>query len=124
MAGVIGSSDPAHLGVAPGVDLVSLRVFNDAGEGSLSLVEEALQWVHANRNAFRNPITTVNLSLGSDDNLRSTPNWQFLEDDLAQLEADGIFVSVAAGNAFTSYNAPGGKLSGGQFACRAGCRGR
>ena len=60
-------------------------------------VEEALQWVHDNQFNFENPITTVNLSLGT------APGefyQEILNDEFAQLEADGIFVSVAAGNNF------------------------
>ena len=108
VAGIIGSDDATHTGVAPGVDLVSLRVFNDAGEGYFSWVEDALQWVHTNRNAFANPITAVNISLGvASWNADSIPNWANLEDEFAQLEADGIFIAVAAGNHFDDYNATG-----------------
>lgn len=107
VAGVIGSSDPAHLGIAPGVDLVALRVFDDSGESSLGLVKQALEWVHTNRNAFRYPITTVNLSVGSNGNFSELPAWALLEDQLAQLQTDGIFVAAAAGNDFTTYQAAG-----------------
>ena len=61
VAGIIGSSDSEYSGVAPGVDLVGLRVFDDAGRGELEWVEQALQWVHDNKDSFENPITTVNL---------------------------------------------------------------
>jgi subtilisin family serine protease len=107
VAGIIGSSDATHQGVAPGVDLVALRVFNDQGQGRFDWVEQALRWVHANRNAFRNPITTVNLSIGSSWNANTPPPWATLEDEFAQLAADGIFVAVAAGNSFTTYNSAG-----------------
>lgn len=107
VSGIIGSSDATHKGVASGVDLVGLRVFNDAGQGNLAWVEQALQWVHQNRNSFANPITTVNLSLGSAWNADNVPNWATLEDEFAQLKADGIFISVAAGNSFQTYNAAG-----------------
>jgi hypothetical protein len=107
VAGIVGSSHSVNTGVAPGVDLVALRVFNDAGEGNFAWVERALQWVHTNRNAFINPITTVNLSIGSTWNATTVPNWSMIEDEFAQLKADGIFISVAAGNAFTMYNAAG-----------------
>lgn len=107
VAGIIGSQDASRPGVAPGVDLVSLRVFDDSGAGSYLWVEEALQWVHANRNSFANPITTVNLSLGSDWNAESQPAWSTIEDELAMLEADGIFIAVAAGNSFSTYQTPG-----------------
>jgi len=107
VAGIIGSSDDADPGVAPGVDLVALRVFDDAGLGSFDRVEEALQWVHDNRLAFENPITTVNLSLGTHSNLDAVPQWATLEDELAQLQADGIFIAVAAGNGFAASGEPG-----------------
>lgn len=107
VAGIIGSSDASHRGVASSVDLVGLRVFDDDGAGYFSLVEEALQWVHDHRNDFENPITTVNLSLGTTWNAASVPAWAALEDEFAQLEADGIFIAVSAGNSFSSYNKAG-----------------
>ncbi|MBX3434811.1 MAG: S8 family serine peptidase [Pirellulales bacterium] len=108
VAGIIGSTDATHRGVAPGVDLVALRVFNDVGAGYFSWVENALRWVYANRNSFANPITAVNLSLGvSSWNAESIPAWANLEDEFAQLESVGIFVAVSAGNSFTSYNTTG-----------------
>ena len=107
VAGVLAGSDPACPGVAPDVDLVALRVFNSAGQSSLAWVDEALQWVNIHRNDFAYPITTVNLSLGAVGNFLTTPSWGFLEKDLAQSASDGIFVSVAAGNGFMTYNAPG-----------------
>jgi len=107
VAGIIAGNDSTATGVAPGVELVGLRVFNDVGYGEFGWVENALQWVHKNRNAFENPITTVNLSLGGGGNADSPPTWAMLEDELALLAADGIFVAAAAGNSFTSYNEPG-----------------
>jgi subtilisin family serine protease len=107
VAGIIASDDATHRGVAPGVDLVGLRVFNDDGVGEFDWVEEALGWVHDHRNDFDNPITTVNLSLGTNWNADSIPSWANLEDEFAQLEADGIFISVAAGNSFQDYNDTG-----------------
>lgn len=107
VSGIIGSSDSVYPGVASGVDLVALRVFTDNGAGKMEWVEQALQWVHQNRNKFENPITTVNLSLGSAWNASTTPSWATLEQEFAQLKADGIFISVAAGNSFSQYQVPG-----------------
>jgi subtilisin family serine protease len=109
VAGIVGADRTGTIddGVAPGVDLVGLRVFNDAGEGSFGWLESALQWVHTNRNAFENPITAVNLSLGTTWNSNSVPGWSTIEDEFAKLKADGIFVSVSAGNDFADYNTPG-----------------
>ncbi|HEX6962783.1 MAG TPA: S8 family serine peptidase [Lacipirellula sp.] len=108
VSGIIGSSSGTHTGVAPGVDFVGLRVFNDAGAGYFSWVEKALKWVYDNRDAFENPITTVNLSLGvSSWNAASVPQWANLEDEFARLESAGIFIAVSAGNSFGSFGAPG-----------------
>jgi subtilisin family serine protease len=100
VAGIIASSDPAHPGLAPGVDLVALRVFNDQGVGSFPWLEEALRWVHDHHDTLANPITTVNLSVGGIWNSPDIPEWANLEDELQQLRDDGIVVVVAAGNSF------------------------
>lgn len=109
VAGIVGATANAQgdSGVAPGVDLVGLRVFDDQGAGYFSWVEKALKWVHTNRNAFANPITAVNLSLGTSWNAATVPNWATLEDEFAQLKADGIFIAVSAGNSFSTYKAAG-----------------
>ena len=107
VAGVIGSTDSNAQGVATGVDLVGLRIFDDYGKSSFDWVEDALQWVHDHKDDFENPITTVNMSLGIKWNSNSIPEWTQIEDELAQLEKDGIFVSVAAGNFFKDYNSKG-----------------
>lgn len=107
VAGIIGNDNPMHSGVAPDVDLVALRVFNDMGQGQLSWVERALQWVHDNRNTFENPITTVNLSLGTTWNADVIPNWATLEEELQALSQDGIVVTASAGNSFQQYLAKG-----------------
>ncbi len=107
VSGIIGSSDETYRGVGSGVDLVGLRVFDDVGNGKLEWVENALRWVHEHKDDFANPITTVNLSLGTDWNSTNVPEWATLEDEFAQLKADGIFVAVAAGNAFEDYNQAG-----------------
>jgi len=106
--GADGADGSLNVGVAPDVDLVGLRVFDDSGAGFFSWVENALQWVHTNRNSYDNPITAVNLSLGvSGWNAETIPSWSMLEDEFAQLETDGIFVAVSAGNSFTSYDTTG-----------------
>ncbi|MEQ1827205.1 MAG: S8 family serine peptidase [Pirellula sp.] len=107
VAGILGANDGVHLGVAPNVDLVALRVFNDTGKGELAWAESALKWVHDNRNQFENPITTVNLSLGAAWNSSSVPTWGTLEEELGQLQRDGIVVVVSAGNAFQQNKTPG-----------------
>lgn len=107
VAGIVAGNSAGHVGVASGADIVALRVFNDQGVGQLYWVENALRWVHDHRNDFRWPITTVNLSLGINWNSDTPPIWASLEDEFSLLQSDGIFVTVAAGNSFATYRAPG-----------------
>lgn len=104
VAGIIGATG---IGVAPAVDIVALRVFDDQGFSSFTMVENALRWVHEHRTDFANPITTVNLSIGAEGNSNVPPAWSTIEDELSQLEAEGIFITAAAGNEFTKYSSPG-----------------
>jgi hypothetical protein len=101
VAGIIGGDGDGMTGVAPGADLIGLRVFTDLGRGSLDWIESALRWVSDNRGAFESPITTVNLSLGAllPDSLSDEIQGQ-LEDELQQLRDQGIVVVAAAGNQF------------------------
>jgi hypothetical protein len=107
VAGIIAADHDRFRGVSSGVDLVALRVFNDQGQGNLEWVKQALQWVSQNQNNFHHPITTVVMSLGTQWNGFTKPAWANLESEFARLQQQGIFVSVAAGNSFQQYNAPG-----------------
>ena len=95
IAGTIGATD-ATIGVAPGVNLIGLRVLDDNG-GSLTDVEDALEWVLANREQYK--ITVVNLSLGIGFfGSEAEVQGDILADDIQRLEAVGITVVAAAGN--------------------------
>jgi serine protease AprX len=80
--------------VAPGADLISLKLSGRDGTSSVSRVLAALQWVITNRAAYG--IDVVNLSLRSDSSLsyRVDP----LNLAVEQVWANGITVVVAAGN--------------------------
>ena len=100
VAGILASQAPEAPGVAPGVDLVALRVFNDQGKGDFAWIEQALVWVDEHHSDFEFPITTVNLSIGSDWELPEHEDWVAIERALKRLVDKGLFVSVAAGNDF------------------------
>ena len=107
IAGIVGSDDAEVTGVAPGADLVALRVFDDFGQSDFDWIEAALAWVHDHQDSFEYPITTVNLSVGAGLNAESIPDWTDLEDEFELLAEDGIFVAVAAGNAFQEHGIAG-----------------
>tara|TARA_R110002049_G_scaffold4601_5_gene32277 strand:+ start:393422 stop:395641 length:2220 start_codon:yes stop_codon:yes gene_type:complete len=101
VAGLLAGESESFVGIAPGADLVALRVFDDDGGGQLQWIESALQWVHDNKDAHASPITTVNLSIGAllgEENLAEAR--LMLEDELQLLREDNILVFAAAGNAF------------------------
>ncbi|QDT01917.1 Subtilisin E precursor [Rubripirellula lacrimiformis] len=101
VSGLLAGSTDGFTGVAPGADIVALRVFDDTGSSELEWIESALQWVHENQDTFESPITTINLSVGAalSDANRSIA-MGMLEDEFALLRQDGILVFAASGNFF------------------------
>jgi subtilisin family serine protease len=100
VAGIIGSSSSTYSGVAPGVNLIALKVLDKNGSGTFGAVEDALKWVAANQSKYN--IVSINLSLGA-GNYTTNP-YTFLDDEFTALRNQGVFLAVAAGNSFYSYN--------------------
>ena len=104
VAGLIAGSGSKMTGVAPGADIVALRVFGDNNQGSFQQIAQALDWVVQNHNLYN--ITAVNLSVSDGGNYLSN---QFAGDGgvgqeitsaVAKLDTFNIPVVVAAGNSF------------------------
>jgi subtilisin family serine protease len=104
VAGIIGASNATYSGIAPDVNLVALKVLAADGSGSFGAVDDALKWVIANRAKYN--IVAVNMSLGS-GNYTISP-YSFLDGDFQTLKSQGVFLSVAAGNSFYSYQSEPG----------------
>lgn len=104
VAGIIGSADPNHLGVAPGVGIIALKVLDSTGTGDFGNVDLALQWVIAHQQQYH--IAAVNMSLGT-GNFQTEP-WSFLDSDFQQLQDEGVFVAAASGNGYFSYGSQPG----------------
>ncbi|HMB07016.1 MAG TPA: S8 family serine peptidase [Isosphaeraceae bacterium] len=111
VAGLIASSDPAHPGVAPGADIVALRVFNDDKQGDFNKVADALMWVLDHHGAYH--ITTVNLSISDGNNYvhnsfaRDGGVGQRITTLIGQLDALNIPVVTATGNSFNGQEGEG-----------------
>jgi subtilisin len=90
VAGIIGAKNNSIgiLGIASGANLVSLRVLNAQGEGTLSSIIQALAYVNANAKAG----DVVNMSLG-EDVISET-----LDQQVQNTASKGIFITIAAGN--------------------------
>ena len=59
IAGIIGNadkgSDKEWNGIAPGVNLVGVRVLDETGTGSYESVIQGIQWVIAHKDKYNNP---------------------------------------------------------------------
>jgi serine protease AprX len=110
MAGIIASdgslSDGTYGGVAPGANLVSVKVAGWDGSTDVSVVIAGLEWVVTHQDAY--DIRVLNLSFGTDG------SQSYLIDPLdyavEQVWQSGILVVVSAGNrgpAAGTVNKPG-----------------
>jgi subtilisin family serine protease len=104
VTGVLGSQDPAHLGIAPGVNLIILKIGSDTdGSAPTTDMEEAWQWVVDHHAAYN--IAAVNMSYGISNTYHDTEVLTELSDEIQTLTEAGIAAVIAAGN---DYNgAPG-----------------
>lgn len=104
VASIIGSEDSVNRGVAPGVDLIILKVFNSLGQSYVGSVESALNWVVQNGKAFN--VVAVNLSLGNGENFETATkgDWNGYFEDIDEL---GIVTVAAMGNDYAGYKSQG-----------------
>lgn len=90
VAGIIGAlnNSTGTLGVASGANLVSLKVLGSNGEGKLSYMLYALDYVDANAHAG----DVVNISIAFESVS------EVLEDRIKEIANRGVYFSLAAGN--------------------------
>ncbi len=98
IAGIIANAaagqDGEYNGIAPGADLVSVRVLDENGAGTYESVIRGIQWVIENKDQYN--IKVLNLSLHA---LVQSPYWADpLNQAVMQAWAQGITVVVASGN--------------------------
>ncbi len=105
VAGTIGAinNNAGVVGVAPGVPIYSVRVLNDAGNGTFANVICGIDWVTAN--AASTGIKVANMSLGgagSDGGDCSTTT-EALQKAICNSMAAGVTYVVAAGNSASDF---------------------
>ena len=106
VSSIIGSSSAVYPGVAPGVSLIHLKVFTNAGAGAFGMVEEALQWVVEHAAEYH--VVAVNMSLGDTLNHNAAGGLYGVGDEIRALAEQGVIVVSAAGNSFYTFaSAPG-----------------
>lgn len=92
-----GQNDSYNLfvGVAHNSKLVSVKVFDNTGAGTLSTLVEAMDWIIENRITYR--IVVVNMSLGLEEGAVDST----LDQKADTMVQNGIVTTVAAGNEYT-----------------------
>ncbi|MCH8907177.1 MAG: S8 family serine peptidase, partial [Candidatus Heimdallarchaeota archaeon] len=86
-----GDGYASHSGVAPGTNIVAIKVLDNQGVGSATDLISALSWVAKNKLVYN--ITVINLSLGFDSLI--TPVNVAIDSIVVE---DGIIAVIAAGN--------------------------
>jgi serine protease AprX len=89
-----GQNRGKYVGVAPGANLISVRVGDDLGRTYLSDVMEGIDWVIANRQTYN--IRVLNLSMQS--TVAESAGTSYLAAAVERAWLNGILVVVAAGN--------------------------
>lgn len=107
VAGIV-CANGIHVGIAPGANVIPVKVLSNTGGGSFNSVVRGLDWVLANRTFYN--ISVVNMSLGDSGNYSDdTP---FTNDTvrqrIIQCRQANIAVVIAAGNSFFSWNSQEG----------------
>lgn len=91
-----------YTGIAPGANIIALKVFQDDGFASFLYVEQALQWVIANAANYN--IASVNITAGDGDNLSGTQELYGIGDELEQLAQLKIITVAPSGNKYKTYD--------------------
>jgi serine protease AprX len=103
VSGIVGgngySSKGRYVGVAPGCNLIGVKVLDYRGDGNISDVLAGLQWIIDNR--FKYNIRVVNISVGTTSKENMDEN-SLLVQGVNAIWDSGVVVVVAAGN-----NGPG-----------------
>jgi uncharacterized delta-60 repeat protein len=106
VASIAAGSDATNGGMAPGANIIALKVFTNSGGGTFSYIESALQWVATNASLYN--IASVNMSLGDNQNFSSTVQLYGISDELQTLANENVIVCSADGNSFFEYGSAQG----------------
>ena len=96
VASILGGNCSDYQGVAPGVNLVILRIFDSSGETNISVFENAINWVLQNKEVY--DIRIVSMSFGAKPEVDNINGIAYLQQMVRKLVDKGILVVAAAGN--------------------------
>lgn len=114
VAGIIAANGD-HIGIAPGANVIPLKVLRNDGGGSFSAVQEALDWVSQNQAAHK--ISAVCMSLGDSGNYQDDASFagDQISERIRDLRDQGVAVVIAAGNDFFTHSSEQGMAYPGIF---------
>lgn len=94
-----GQNDGYNLfsGVAPNSRLVGVKVFDNTGSGTLSILIEAMDWVVQNRKTYQ--IVVASMSVGLENGATDST----LDQKADTMVRSGIVTTVSAGNDYPEY---------------------
>lgn len=98
IAGIIGSAGMLNghfVGIAPGCNLVSVRILDGRGNGNMQNMLEGIYWILEHRQQYH--IRIANISIGTVEHIPSEKSSQ-LSDAVEAMWDAGIIVVAAAGN--------------------------
>ena len=93
-AGSRNDAGASYIGMAPGAELVSLRVLGTDGYGLVSDVVRAIEWVVKNKDRYRLRVINLSLGLATKESYRTAPMALAVE----RAVAAGLVVVASAGN--------------------------
>jgi subtilisin family serine protease len=108
VAGIVAAHD-VHTGIAPGANVIPLKVLSNTGTGSLVWMNEALQWVTDHREEFN--ISVVNISISDAQNFKTDAVAGLrkeIRDKIAALRTARVPVVISAGNHFFNHGSAQG----------------
>jgi subtilisin family serine protease len=108
VAGII-AAHADHTGIAPGANIVPLKVLSNTGSGSFDWMNDAFQWVIDHRQEFN--ISVVNVSISDSQNFQSDSVSGLraqIRDKIAALRQARVPVVISAGNDFFNHSSAQG----------------
>src|SRR5262249_33462022 len=103
VASIAGGQAAGYSGAAPGANIVSLDVLDDAGTGLESDVLAAADWIFKNRAKYNIRVANFSLLAGTDASFVFGP----LDQAVEKLWLSGVVVVTAAGNYASNGQASG-----------------
>jgi subtilisin family serine protease len=106
VGGIVVAHGTRHQGVAPGANIIPLKILDNDGGGEPDAVEKALDWVFTNRDTYH--VSVAVLSFADNGNYASDAgiDAQFagIRARIKKLRENRVPVVVAAGNLYHKFN--------------------